>query len=62
MYCTECGNKVLENSKFCSTCGNSLNSPIYNNLKRDNDVDSKTFTTRFPITTHDSWWTPSARR
>ena len=44
MYCTKCGNKVLENSKFCSTCGNSLNSPIYNNLKRDNDVDSKTFT------------------
>lgn len=25
MFCEKCGNKVKENDKFCSVCGNALN-------------------------------------
>lgn len=28
MYCTQCGARLLENAKFCSECGSSMNNQI----------------------------------
>lgn len=32
-YCSNCGNKINQNNKFCSSCGCSLKSNSYRNNK-----------------------------
>ena len=39
MFCTECGNSLLDNSIFCSKCGKKISSS--NELKNNNNSSSK---------------------
>lgn len=33
MYCRKCGNKLIENAKFCGVCGTSVQVPEKNKVK-----------------------------
>ena len=35
MFCQKCGSKLKDNSKFCTNCGNPINSNTYNNNEKE---------------------------
>lgn len=43
MYCTKCGNKLLENEKFCSKCGHEVRQEAEsdNDLNKELDIDKR---------------------
>lgn len=43
MYCTKCGNKLEENSKFCKACGNNIYGKQTNNNENERVSFGKCF-------------------
>lgn len=41
MFCTKCGSKLENNSKFCINCGNPTNISTYNTNNNQNNVEHK---------------------
>ena len=35
MFCQKCSSKLKDNSKFCTNCGNPINSNTYNNNEKE---------------------------
>lgn len=35
MFCQKCGSKLKDNSKFCTNCGNPINSNTHNNNEKE---------------------------
>lgn len=44
MFCTECGAKVDDGSKFCSSCGKPINAPAVNSSSDSNKASTGTGT------------------
>ncbi len=51
MYCSKCGNKILENSKFCASCGNPVisSTPVTNVTNNNQVVSTKQNKFKFDI-------------
>lgn len=49
IYCSECGNKIEENQKFCPSCGNLINKQENKNVKKSNKSASALLVSLFVI-------------
>ncbi|MBQ9018767.1 MAG: zinc-ribbon domain-containing protein [Bacilli bacterium] len=49
-FCTNCGAKIEEGSKYCTTCGKDLSNEIVKEEKKEEKVDTTHYTKIDPNT------------